>query len=466
MRILIANHIDPAIRQRSDLRAWTQRVFWFARDGDLVILSDEPDRRFLAEVTSLTRVDPQALTVVVAPPGRYAGRLLDPAVLTDDFVLSAVGRAMETEAVEEIFALWPSASVARFATRLGLADRYPGAALFAQNGGELCNSKAVFRALAAGAGISTTAGTVCHSPRDAAEAMLALLPHASGVVVKQAHNGAGVGNELVLTDPASASDHVGARHLHHLAGPTAAAVEAYWAQRWDWASAGGRFPVVVEQFVPSAVSVYAEFLVTNDGVDPTEMGSLHYVGRRLDHQIVPLHDVTERVRAQLAAGGRVLAEAYRAISYRGYVSADAIVTTDGKVLFTEVNAQVTGSLHIYRSIAHEIVGIDREPRRRVVEHHTPPAWSVPDADAFRTALDELGCAYDPATRTGVIPSMPITATGGEPAQFLFCVAYGDDAVCQDILERLDQRFSTVTRRSVTRLSDAVPTTRGVIPVGT
>lgn len=470
MRILIGNHIDPAIRERGDLRAWTQRALWFARDGDLVILSDEPDPRFLAEVTSLTRVDPRTLTILVAPPGRCAGRLLDPAVLADDSLLSSVRTVVRAEPVEEIFALWPSASVARFAAALRLADSFPGAGFFAQNGGELCNNKAVFRSLAAGAGVPITNGEVCHSPRDAADATLALLSYSGAVVVKQAHNGAGVGNELVLRDPTLTCDHVGARHLHHLAGPTPAAVEAYWSQRWDWASAEGRFPVVVEQFMPGAASVYSEYLVTDDDVDPTEMGSLHYVGRRLDHQIVPLHAVTEDVRTQLAAGSTALAEAYRQVGYRGHLSADAIVTAAGRVLFTEVNAQVTGSLHIYQSIAHEIVDVGREPRRRVVEHHTPPTWAVADADAFSAALDALDCQYDPTTRTGVIPSMPIMTTAGAPAQFVFCIAYGDETVRKDILDRLDQRFSTVPRpaadRTMTRLpGETSAIVRSAIPVG-
>ncbi|MCG5450984.1 hypothetical protein [Micromonospora hortensis] len=443
MRILIGNHIDPAIRDRKDLRAWTQRVLWFARDGDLIVLSDEPDPQFLHYATSFTDVDPQTLRVLIPPAGSHAGLLLDPETLIRDDFLQTVRGALGDdgpERVDEVFALWPSASVARFAAALGIRARFAGSDFFAQGGGELVNNKATFRALAAGAGVPTPAGAVCRSGGEAVCATVSLLGEAGAVVVKQAHNGAGVGNQLLLCDPRLASDHVGARHLYHLADGGRETVEAYWRQRWDWASAHERFPVVIEEFVPEARSIYSEHCADSEGTRPTESGELLYVGRRLSHQIVPLRGVDDGVRSQLLRGGGRLADTYRALGYRGHLSADAIVTVDGRVLFTEVNAQVSGSLHIYQVIAHRIVDTAAAPRRSVVEYHTAPTWAVSDADTFLKAVDELGYGYDPVTRTGVIVSMPIIPVGAEGAHFLFCVAYGEEAEHQAIWDGLDSRF--------------------------
>jgi Pre ATP-grasp domain len=442
VRILIGNHIDPAIRDRGDLWAWTQRLLWFARDDDLIVLCAAPDQRFLRYATSLTDVN--RLRVLLAPAGRHGGRLLDPDSLADPTFLRAVRDVLggDLAQVDEVFALWPSAAVSRFAATLGLADRYPGADFFAQGGGELANSKAVFRALAAGAGVPICTGRVCRSPAEAIAATNALLDRTGAVMVKQAHNGAGVGNQLLLRDTDLASDHVGARHLHRLGGAAEPAV-AYWAQRWDWASACGRYPVVVEEFAADAVSVYSEHHATATATRATQTGMLCYVGRRLSHQIVPLRGIDDEVRERLLDGGTRLAEAYRALGYRGYLSADAIITADGQVVFTEVNAQVSGSLHIYQVIAQRIVDIAAAPQRSVVEYHVPPTWAVADLDTFLRALHELGCGYDPATRTGVIVSMPVVALEAGCAQFVFCLAYGGDAERQAIWERLDQRFSVV-----------------------
>lgn len=465
MRILIGNHIDPAIRDRGDLRAWTQRVVWFARDGDVIVLSDEPDQPFLTYATSLTGVNPESLRILVPPAANHGGRLLDPEGLTSTAFLRTVRDVLgETglDRVEEVFALWPSAHVARFAASLGIEDRFLGAEFFAQGGGELGNNKATFRALAAGAGVPIPAGAVCRSRSEAVAATEDLLAFSGAVVVKQAHNGAGVGNQLVLRDASLAFDHVGARHLHHLEGGDLSAIEEYWTQRWDWASAQSRFPVVVEEFTPHTVSVYSEHYVADAGTRPTEMGTLHYVGRRLSHQVVPLRGIDQNVREQLLRGGTRLAETYRALGFRGHLSADAIVTADGRVVFTEVNAQVSGSLHIYQEIAHHIVGVTSDPQRSVVEYHVPPTWAVADFATFLAAVDELGCAYDPDTRTGVIVSMPAIPLVAGLAQFVFCIAYGTDTERQMMFDRLDSRFATVPANTYTP-SDHVGVPRTRVP---
>lgn len=446
MKIIIGNHIDPAIRERRDMRTWTQRALWFAAPGDVVVLCSAPDPDFTRYALAHTGVDASQVTVLVAPPGRYGGALMDPAALTAPSLLDELHAAIgDLERVTEIFALWPCAGVARLADALDLASRFPGAAFFAQGGGEIGNNKANFRALAAAAGVPIPPGSVCRSRGDAIEMTARHLEAspAGAVVVKQAHNGAGVGNELLVTDPAMSTGHVGARHLHRLAdGP--AGIEAYWRQRWDWASGGGRFPVVVEEFAPGAAAVYSEHYADDDGVRPTEMGRLVYFGRRLNHQIVPLDDVDEQLRARLLDYGTRLAEAYHAIGHRGHLSADALALPDGRVVCTEVNAQVSGSLHIYQAIAHGVVDIAARPRRQVVEYHVPSTWHVPNLAAFLAAADEEGLGYDPVTRTGVIVSMPaVPVEPCGPAQFVFCIAYDPAVGHVPMFQRLDRRFTAV-----------------------
>ncbi|GGZ81562.1 peptide ligase PGM1-related protein [Streptomyces echinoruber] len=454
MRILVGNHIDPSIRARGDMRAWTQRLFWFARPGDLLVLCCEPDDAFLDYALAHTGVPRSGLTVLVAPAGAWGDRLLDPAALTAPAFLKTARAALDAAggqgAVSEVFALWPSASVARFAAALGIADRFPGAAFFAQGGGEIGNNKANFRALAAAAGVPILPGRVCRSHTEAIDATGELLgPSGSGaVVVKQAHNGAGVGNQLLVRDPRMAVDHVGARHLHHLE-PGEDGIAAYWDQRWAWASGDGRWPVVIETFAPGADAVYSEHYAADTGTWPTEMGRLLYVGRRLSHQVVPLDRVSDPTRAALLDGGTRLAEAYRAFGYRGHLSADALVLPDQSVVFTEVNAQVSGSLHIYQQIARRIVDVAAAPRRQVVEYHVPPTWAVPDFAAFLAALDETGLTYDPATRTGVIVSMPaIPLAPGAPVQFVFCIAYDPATGYDEAFARLGERFQTLPASAV------------------
>jgi hypothetical protein len=203
---------------------------------------------------------------------------------------------------------------------------------------------------------------------------------------------------------------------------------------------------VVEEFQPGAVTIYSEHHVTDTGVTPAETGQLLFVGRRLSHQIVPLSHVSEviaQVRAELVGFGALIASAWRQAGYRGRLSADAVLTADGRVLFTEVNAQVSGSLHIYEVIAHRLVRTGDAPRRTVVEYHVPPTWAVPDFTTFLAACDELGCGWDPVERTGVIVSMPVVAVEPGRAQFVFCLAYTSPAHRDEMFAALDARFATV-----------------------
>ena len=446
VNIIIGNHIDPAIRDRGDLRAWTQRVLWFAGDGDAVVLCCAPDPAFLAYVTSLTGTDPATLTFLIPPPGCHGGGLIDPQALASaEFAVQVRNHlgASRLGEVEEVFALWPSASVAALAARLGISGRLPGAGFLAQGGGELCNSKATFRALAAATGVPVPDGTVCRSPREASAATGELLAAAGAVVVKQAHNGAGVGNQIVTRDPALAPGHVGARHLWQLAGDGQGAIEDYWAARWDWASAQGRFPVVIEEAVPHVVSAYSEHHAAGTGTRPTGTGTLHYAGRKLARQAVPPRGPALMARAQLLDGGTRLAEAYQALGYRGYLSADAVITPDGRAVFTEVNAQVSGSLHIYQVIDGHIVNTSTAPERTVAEYHSPASWPVSSLAGFLDAVGRLGCGWDPAARTGVIVSMPLIPGPDGIARFLFCIASDGGDSERDILACLDRYFTTV-----------------------
>ncbi|MBF6333238.1 hypothetical protein [Nocardia transvalensis] len=433
MRILVGNHIDGSIRQRKDMRSWTQRILWFARAGDLVVLPDHPDREFLTYVTELTGVDPGTLHVHVPPPGTSGHHLLDLGRLEDPgFVRQVVADLAD---VSEVFPLWPSAQVARFAHALGLQKELPGYDFLSQGGGELVNSKANFRALAAAAGVPIAPGEVVRSVDEAVAAMTRLLADCDAVVVKQAHNGAGSGNQIVTRGDIETA-HAGTKHQYRLAA-SPDAIGEYWRQRWAWASANDRFPVVVEEFRQRCRTVFAEHAVEDEGIRFTEGGTLHYVNHWLSHQTVPLRGLSDDARELLLAGARQLANIYRAVGFRGYMSPDAVLDENGRVIFTEVNAQVSGSAHLWDILAHRVVDVDSEPQRSVVEYHWPKHWRVASPSELLVVAKELGCQYNPRTRTGIIVSTPFDPLRG----VVFALAYDHAEWRDEMRDALEQRFS-------------------------
>ena len=434
MRILIANHVDASLLMQADQRAFVQRIFWFARDHDAVILPSPPDLDFLAYVTSLTGVDPATLKLHVTPPGCFGHRLFDPQTLEDEGLLRAV--APDAGGASEVFSLWPSAQVADFAARLGIANAMPGAAFFAQQGDELANSKANFRAFAAAAGVPIAEGAVCRTREHAASVLRRLL--ASGaVMVKQSHNHAGNGNELVAVDD-QAIGSAGAMGMRKLR--TADDAREYFDERWEWASACNCFPVVVERFQPGSRTVYAEFLATDAGVRFSATGALGYRDGMLVEETIPLRTVSPDAHARLVHHGSRLAQLYQSFGYRGCLSADAVVNAKGDLLFTEMNARVGASYHLYDAIGYRIVDVWRHPQRSVVQYVTGPHWKIPGLKAFLDIARELGLSYDLATRKGVMVTMPMAGTAYQGG-FLFCVVYEDESEARDTYMRLERSFA-------------------------
>lgn len=398
MRLLIANDLDPWIVKKADVRAWAQRMLWFAEPDDVIITMDAPDPGFVAHVARAKGFNPATLVFHVLPVNRFEGKMFDHLALYDHAFIDQV--RPEATAATKVIAAWPSPHIASFIRKLGLAEQWDGIQLFAQGGCELLNSMGSFRAFAAAAGVTTSRGTVCRSKEDADAATRELLSSAPAVMVKKAHGGAGAGNHTITLDEKVATAHAGSKFLTTLTDVNE--VKAFWNDRWEWASASGAYPVVVEEFQPQARSIYAEYNCTEESVELAAVGELHFEERRLTRETVPETNLDEATLSQLARESRKIAEFYHRLGYRGPLSADTVISPDGDITFTEVNAQYTGSTHLYRILVGELGGEDR----CVTQLTSPEHWPITSVDAFLETVKEAGCAYDAHTRRGVLAVTP------------------------------------------------------------
>lgn len=394
-RLLIGNDFIEDVR---DDRGWTgwwvQRIAWFAREGDVLVLPTQPDKDFFGYVGGLTGVDPNSWRVVV-PPDHGARGLLGPERLTSAELESALLAAGD---FEQIFALWPDMAVARLARRLGLEHALPGYGFVEQAGGVLVNSKSVFRTVAAGAGVPLPEGAVCTSRAELVRAAAALLETGEAVVAKHDWMSGGRGNEI-LSVAKDAILPVGARRVVPVSGR--ADIEAWAHERWDWLSDHGRGRPVVEHYLRDSSAYFTEFDVRDDGVkfrgDGELLSAPYAVG-----QVMPAQGLEREVRDEIIEGGRRLAVALQAMGYRGNLGPDAIVTPQREVMFTEWNGRVTGSTHIYGEIGAAVVGPEFGSTRMILERVWPQGWVV---RSFADALDRLrasGLDYDPQQRQGVV----------------------------------------------------------------
>lgn len=408
MRLLIGSDVPASLWKQADVRAWTQRLLWFAEDGDSLVFMDRPDCEFLAHVTKLTGVDSKTLRIHVMPR-RWLGRNFDAWCLLDREFQNALAK----DAIEatEVVALWPSQEVGWLVKSLDIEHKLQGAAFIRESGGVLANSKAQFRALAIGAGIATSLGGVCHTLEDAFRLSGHLLHEGHAFMVKRCYGGGGAGNEVVCTKRLDAS-HAGYASKQ-VVEATPRSLNAYWGAKWRWASGDGAHPVVVEAFVPDARTLYVEFVCRDEGVGQGRVGELKFEDGRIAWEIFPAQGVPDSVRAQLLTEGNRLTNAYWSLGYRGVLSLDTVVTPAGQVFFTEANARFTGSTHLYDQISRRFGRVGTVTDRVVVQALTKPSSRFHSFIDFIGCLTQTGHAFDPESRQGVLPITPMVHGTGQ-----------------------------------------------------
>jgi hypothetical protein len=390
---------DLAPLTPEDRRAFgcgAQRLLWFAEDDDILVLPWAPDDAYIRHVTELTGTRRASLRLIVPPTGEFGPDVLSPDRLADQGFRDRVDAAMADQRVDRVFAIYPDAAVASLARSLGVEDALPGHRFLDQGGSALVNSKALFRAVAAGIGIPVATGTVTTARSVAEEALCALLTAGHCVIVKREFGFGGDGNEIL--SPADGVRPSGAKRAVVLTDQPA--VRSYLEQRWDWLTNGGRHEVVIERYHPDALPVYAEFLVSDTGIELTGHGEL-LMAPLFDGLVIPAPTLAVDALTQLVDSCRRLCEAFHTIGYRGSMSVDAIVT-GGQVLLHESNSRVSGGGHLHDVIGKKIVG-EKAPGDlgdRII--YERGGWRVSSFQAAVERLVAAGLDYDPVSRTGVI----------------------------------------------------------------
>jgi hypothetical protein len=397
VKIWVGRDFNEELQDYPTSNWYAHRVLWFAGPGDLVVLPEEPERAFLDYVTSLTRADPVRVLVPGGEGALTARRLLDPALL--DRVRDAVGGRR----VEQVVSLWPDAAVAAFADAAGAGEAMAGRGFFAQSGDHLANSKASFRSLAAGADVAIPPGLVCGSEQAGRLALGALLEPSGAVMLKHEFASSGWGNEILSVG--GPVELVGAHRMTTVSGQAEA--ESYLGERWPALTGHGRHRLVIESYVADSRTVWAEYAIGDDGVSLGAVGALVPTQHGGPTQVIPAPGLDEEVRSRLCAGGDRLCAALRAVGYRGTMSADAIVTPAGEVLYTEMNSRITGSTHTYRVLGERLVGAGFGEDRLIIEREPPiPADRFPSFAALLDRLEAAGLGYRRESRSGVVLVLP------------------------------------------------------------
>lgn len=402
MKILILNDEDVWMARKRDIRSWTFRGLWFANAGDIVVAMDDLPVDFVRHVAETKGFNPKSLSLVVAPPGEYGRGEFDGRILSDATVMAKIKANPSFHEIDCIEALWPTPSVAHLAMDLKIPNLLPGCAFISSCGYEPANSKAFFRAIASAAGVSIPEGYVARSEREALDHSLRLFSLGDAIIVKRDHGGAGGGNHLVKSPTWGGDASIaGAARVTELEKISSRTLGEFWGNHWEWMSNSGSAPVVLETHVSGWDTFYAEFRIGDDCISGPHLGQLTFSDGGLTLEVLPSRPEGDGMH-KLCENALILAEKYQAIGYRGYLSADAIVSPQGSVLFTEVNSRYTGSTHLYSVMKSLPVAIENESPRIVMQAQLPQTSLSETLSNWR----QRGIAYSSKYGVGAVALTP------------------------------------------------------------
>lgn len=373
------------------------RMVWLLRDGDALVLPQPVDPVHLKAIGSLMGFDPARVHILT--PEDAAVRCLDQRQLHGPGLLARLRALVQRPEEWQVRGYLHDRGLGSLARALGITGYAP----FEEAGGaELFNSKAVFGALAAGAGVRVPDGALCATRGDLLRAVPRLLKATGAVIVKADRHAGGAGNWLCRTDadmPAA-----GALQTLDLTGPDRLDALVAATGLEEMHAPHGQF--VAEVYHPHCRSLCVE--IDCDPAGSTQPAVLN-VGEMLMEPVwngflmpAPLAPAPQQT---ILEGALRLAAAMRDFGYRGLVNIDAIVTPAGEVFFNEVNARLGGCTHLHRLATH-LLGPHWMRTHTLRARNDLPATTLP------RLLDDLHThqlAWNPHAGEGVVITTDRTA---------------------------------------------------------
>jgi len=405
------------------------RMLSLAHVGDVLVLPSAPPSVYLSYICGLLDVPVESLSLVVPPRGDGRHDLLTARRLSDPSFLSELREVLADKAVDTVAASFDDRPVLDLVAALGLESRFPGFPFSRQGGVGLANSKALFRAVATGHGVAIAEGAVVSDQSRAATEIARLLRAGDPVIVKQEHAGGGMGNVILSSD--ASTPIAGSNSLVEIRRDED--VTEWLETSWPWLTTGTSEKVVLETYAPGCTTVYVECVATERTTTLSGIGEIIMDPTPVGERVPPPTVDGERLRL-LELEGLRLCDAYRQLGYRGRMSADAVVTPDGHLLFTEVNARMTGSTHLHEFVRSRL--LTSGGPRALLERR---AWAVPSFAAAVRRLEEQHLAFDKATERGVVLTADAVEVTGTVA---YCIVAAEAAAAEEMeREVLRQAFS-------------------------
>lgn len=370
------------------------RLGWLAHPGDIVVLPRAPSEEMQRYIAESCGLEPGEVSYIAAFDDADKIRPLGYEELNDQALIAKLTRLIDDGDNWSVWAYYSDRSAVNFAKRLGVPFDQQSCKFRDEGGAELLNDKRIFRPLAAARGINLAVGEVCLGKAELERAVFRLIQDTGSVIVKQdRHSGTG-GNVVVSKSLDEIGRGAASVICTQKVGGLEAAIDAVWSTLAYHESA----PLIVESYYDTKYDMYAEFHIdaASRAVKFLNWGEQRMEPTFKGFFIPP--SLPPYIAASFIAGASDLARLCCDTGFSGLMDVDAIATSDGRIVFNEINGRAGGCTHIHE-ICERLVGPNYGNEVVVCAHNRIASKSI------STVLDVLTSqklAYDKSTKTGIV----------------------------------------------------------------
>ncbi|MGZ4106699.1 MAG: preATP grasp domain-containing protein [Tumebacillaceae bacterium] len=328
------------------------RLTWLAKEGDILLLPAPISQDFLNYVTDLMDVE-RASVQVVTPKGatlEETHTLVYEELANEELIEKLNGMMSENPAKWQAVPYYFDRAVAFLSQHVPVTMNPSLQQYFLQGGAEMLNSKIEFRRIAAAFDIPVPEGINCYTRPELARALRSLIDVTGSVIIKQDYNAGGDGNIVLTRDP-NRTQSLGATETHRISSVDEI---PQWAETmWNRLIGTRNTILVVEAYYDTQSVFYSELEIKEGGLRPY---LLNFGDMRMEPVWngfeIPSLSLNAYAIGEFASCSMQLAEVARQRGYVGKINCDGVLTSEGKVFFTEINGRLGGCTHIHVVAEH------------------------------------------------------------------------------------------------------------------
>jgi hypothetical protein len=379
------------------------RLAWIAEEGDIVVLPVTPTTEMQAYIDSIKGRGTGSITFIQPEWGDLEFSPLTQDILLSPELIGKIKSAMIKSSEWVVVPYMFDKTITALAHELSISEGDSAVRYLAEGGGELLNDKALFRAMAANKGTNLALGQRCNSLTQLSSAFTQLIAVTGALIIKQDKNSSADGNAIVSTKPLHSSQ--GSSVVEYIDRANLAEAATNIWRRLSYASSA---TLIVEVYYDVEKVLYMEFYADQTQRKPVFLNWGEQRMEPLFRGFVIPPELPGYQAATFTSGATDLARMCVDMGFQGLMDVDGIVTSDGEVIFNEINARVGGCSHLH-VISEHLLGRHYGDRHVIMAHNKIPAPSLLSVLAL---LEQRDLAFNSVTKSGIVITVDDTERSG------------------------------------------------------